>query len=70
MKNTGLPSFTKLWRAHNSIIDSLTMPGLAPTPGFQVRPSGGDPPSYWEAIPRRGVPGRRPRNVKESIIEL
>eukprot|EP00959_Pyramimonas_sp_CCMP1952_P129408 2706306-Pyramimonas_sp.AAC.1 len=20
---------------------------------------------YWEAIPRRGVPGRRPRNVKE-----
>eukprot|EP00959_Pyramimonas_sp_CCMP1952_P023421 492274-Pyramimonas_sp.AAC.1 len=28
------------------------------------RGTGGSPP-YWEAIPRRGVPGGRPRNVKE-----
>eukprot|EP00976_Prorocentrum_cordatum_P073842 1181279-Prorocentrum_minimum.AAC.4 len=47
------------------ILPSLTLPGLAPTSpaGFQVRQSEA---SLWEAIPRRGVPGRRPRNVKET----
>eukprot|EP00976_Prorocentrum_cordatum_P065502 1177926-Prorocentrum_minimum.AAC.5 len=42
---------------------SLTLPGLAPTPG---RISGPSEASLLGGDPGRGVPGRRPRNVKEG----
>eukprot|EP00976_Prorocentrum_cordatum_P065519 1177932-Prorocentrum_minimum.AAC.4 len=46
----------------------LTLPGLAPTPGRISGPDFRPDFSSWEAIPRRGVPGRRPRNVKEKVF--
>eukprot|EP00959_Pyramimonas_sp_CCMP1952_P151772 3175723-Pyramimonas_sp.AAC.1 len=35
---------------------SLTLPGLAPTPGQISGPA--DEASYWEAIPQAGGPGK------------
>eukprot|EP00976_Prorocentrum_cordatum_P064614 1177559-Prorocentrum_minimum.AAC.3 len=44
-------------------MSSLTLPGLAPTPG---RISGPSERSSWD--PPAGGPVRRPRNVKESYV--